>query len=138
MVDDLLDDGRGSVVVADDLVEPRPLHIRQTQRSTDAIGCGRGVVSCCRYEARVRSDEKSERGRGVVHDPHARPQLADRSTPLLGCQRGPRLVQVLASNLLGHDPVMTLDRAHPEDLRVSDLGRQRAHERDLGGHAVDD
>ena len=44
VVDDLLDDGRGSVVVADDLVEPRPLHIRQTQRSTDAIGCGRGVV----------------------------------------------------------------------------------------------
>ena len=90
--------------------------------------------SCCRYEARVRSDEQTERGRGVVHDPHARPQLADRSTPLLGCQRGPRLVQVLASNLLGHDPVMTLDRARPEDPRVSDLGRQRSDERDLRGH----
>jgi len=42
------------------------------------------------------------------------------------------------ANLLGHDPVMTLDRAHPEDPWMSDLGRQSAHERDLSGHAVDD
>ncbi len=50
--------GASSVVVADDLVEPRPPHVRQTQRSAGtAIGCRRRVVSCCRYEARVRSDE---------------------------------------------------------------------------------
>ncbi len=82
----------------------------------------------------MRSHERSERRGRVVHDLDALPQLADRPSSLRWCHRGPRLVQVLAPYLLGHDPVVTLDRAHAKDPWVSDLVRQSSGERDLRGH----
>src|SRR5207249_1689517 len=90
------------------------------------------------YEARSRSDEQTERGSRVVHDAHTRPQLADGCSPLFRGQRGPRLAQVLALNLLSDDPVVTLGRARPKDPRVTDLGRKSSHKRDLSGHVGDE
>src|SRR4051812_725098 len=68
VIDDLLDDWRGSVVAVDDLVQPRPLHLGQANRETDANGRRRGGVECRRYESPMRSDERTKRGRRVVHN----------------------------------------------------------------------
>lgn len=65
-------------------------------------GQGRCEVAAVRVE---RSDEQTERGGGIVNDLRPRPDLTNRSFPPLGGQRGPRLLQVLALNLLSDDPI---------------------------------
>src|SRR3954463_5918283 len=67
-----------------------------------------------------------------IGTPHHRRAEGYRLPAHRGCCRGSAGSWLW--DLLGHDPVVTLDRAHAKDPWVSDLVRQSSVERDLRGH----